>query len=110
MSVDCSAFVGYGWVILKDKLLDILSVLPKEYEDFWEEDDVYRMNCYESNPEIFFGKRLYQKDLNELLDSDCEPNKKIGSWREEAYDIYDKYFTYVEIPEDPKFLIREEWW
>lgn len=110
MSVECSAFVGYGWILAEDRLSDIISVLPQKCEDFWEEDDVERINAYQSNSEIFFGKRLSEKNLNDLLDINSEPSKEIESWRDYAYGIYDKYFTCVEIPEEPRFIIRAQWW
>ena len=108
MSVDCDALVGYGYISYQKEIEDAMS-FTKDY-NFWDFLDEYynnlrELSAYIDNPDVFIGKKISEKDLNEL----AENPSVLDDWKHEAYKMYRHIFgSTKEIPE-PKFIITTYW-
>ena len=104
MSVEIEGFLGYGVVLPQ-------SVCLQRCEDFRDKIDPYYnsiidLDCYKKNPDIFFGVRLTEEDLNRAM---LNPNL-VQEWKRKTWVAYHRVFAAdVEMPES-RFVFTTRYW
>lgn len=108
MSVDCDALVGYGYFASKNAIEESMHFTDDyNFWDFLDDhwNNLREMSAYVDNPDVFIGKKVWEEDLNKLVEN---PNI-INDWKHEAYRMYKRIFGNSEEIPEPKFIIDTYW-
>ena len=104
MSVNRRGFLGYGVTLSKIECI-------VECEDFFDKaspyyDSIINLDCYDANPDIFFGVELTEDDINRaMLNSNL-----VQEWEHKTWIAFHKVFAAdVEMPK-PRFVFTTRCW